>query len=119
MCSCTKTYPCLQPACLSCARRLPLEAESAALGAALQAAACHQGVPVGEFVAQHPPPLSDEVGYTRIPPMMGQQASMLPCQDKKPLRLCPTLAQALAPTLCPCFLTLALPLHCLPAGDPA
>jgi sugar (pentulose or hexulose) kinase len=41
--------------------RLPLEAESAALGAALQAAAVHSGVPVGLFVRQNQPPLADTV----------------------------------------------------------
>lgn len=35
--------------------RLPLVAESAALGAALQAAAVHGGADVAEFVAAHPP----------------------------------------------------------------
>jgi len=43
------------------AARLPLEAESAALGAALQAAAVHTGVPVGLYVQQHQPPMSDQV----------------------------------------------------------
>jgi xylulokinase len=33
--------------------RLPLEPESAAFGAALQAAAVHQGVAVADFVQQH------------------------------------------------------------------
>ena len=41
--------------------RLPLETESAALGAALQAAAVHHKVPVAEFVASNQPPLSDKV----------------------------------------------------------
>lgn len=45
------------------ARRLPLEAESAALGAALQAAACHLGIPVRDFVQQHPPPVAAEVRF--------------------------------------------------------
>jgi hypothetical protein len=47
------------------AARLPLEAESAALGAALQAAAVHSGVPVGQYVQQHQPPISDKVWPTR------------------------------------------------------
>jgi xylulokinase len=42
-------------------RRLPLEAESAALGAALQAAAVHSGVPVGAYVQQHQPPMAESV----------------------------------------------------------
>jgi xylulokinase len=41
--------------------RLPLEPESAALGAALQAGAVHSGVGVAAYVHQHMPPLSDEV----------------------------------------------------------
>jgi hypothetical protein len=45
---------------LACCR-LPLEAESAALGAALQAAAVHSGVPVGAYVQQNQPPISDQV----------------------------------------------------------
>ena len=40
----------------------PTEPESAALGAALQAAAVQSGVPVAEFVKGHSPPLADEVG---------------------------------------------------------
>ncbi|KAK9806681.1 hypothetical protein WJX73_007526 [Symbiochloris irregularis] len=41
--------------------RFPTEPESAALGAALQAAAVHEGVPVADFVQSHSPPLADEV----------------------------------------------------------
>ncbi|WIA21904.1 hypothetical protein OEZ85_004273 [Tetradesmus obliquus] len=41
--------------------KLPLEAESAALGAALQAAAVHSGVPVGAYVQQNQPPISEQV----------------------------------------------------------
>eukprot|EP00878_Enallax_costatus_P004137 GHUV01004366.1.p1 GENE.GHUV01004366.1~~GHUV01004366.1.p1 ORF type:complete len:482 (+),score=108.10 GHUV01004366.1:309-1754(+) len=41
--------------------RLPLEAESAALGAALQAAAVHNGQPVGAYVQEHQPPVADKV----------------------------------------------------------
>jgi xylulokinase len=37
---------------------LPLEAESAAFGAALQAGAVHSGVPVADFVQQHQPPMA-------------------------------------------------------------
>lgn len=35
--------------------KFPTEPESAALGAALQAAAVHAGIPVAEFVEQHSP----------------------------------------------------------------
>lgn len=49
-------------AILVCNNRLPLEAESAALGAALQAAAVHSKVPVGQYVQQNQPPVSDKVG---------------------------------------------------------
>ena len=41
--------------------RFPTEPESAALGAALQAAAVHSGEPVADFVESHAPPLADEV----------------------------------------------------------
>lgn len=41
--------------------RLPLEAESAALGAALQAAAVCSGSDVAEFIQEHEPPVDDEV----------------------------------------------------------
>ena len=41
--------------------RFPAEAEAAALGAALQAAAVGSGTPVREFVATHPPPLLERV----------------------------------------------------------
>lgn len=47
--------------CCSMLRRLPLEAESAALGAALQAAAVHSKVPVGQYVQLHQPPISEKV----------------------------------------------------------
>ncbi|GLC33181.1 hypothetical protein PLESTF_000150600 [Pleodorina starrii] len=40
---------------------LPAEPDSAALGAALQAAAVVEGATVCEYVARHPPPLLDEV----------------------------------------------------------
>ncbi|KAK9817151.1 hypothetical protein WJX72_010395 [[Myrmecia] bisecta] len=40
--------------------RFPTEPESAALGAALQAAAVHAGIPVKEYVADNEPPLADE-----------------------------------------------------------
>ena len=40
--------------------RFPAEAESAALGAALQAAAASEGADVGEYVASHAPPLLGE-----------------------------------------------------------
>lgn len=42
-------------------RRFPAEAESAALGAALQAAAVLQGVPVRQYVSDNPPPCEPEV----------------------------------------------------------
>lgn len=42
--------------------RRPLEAESAALGAALQAAALVSNVPsTREYVLNHPPPFADDV----------------------------------------------------------
>lgn len=41
--------------------RLPVEVETAALGAALQAAAVHQGADVAEFIRKHPARLSDTV----------------------------------------------------------
>ncbi|KAG2450450.1 hypothetical protein HYH02_004952 [Chlamydomonas schloesseri] len=40
---------------------LPAEPDSAALGAALQAAAVLQGTTVSDYVAQHPPPMLDQV----------------------------------------------------------
>ncbi|KAG2486961.1 hypothetical protein HYH03_014458 [Edaphochlamys debaryana] len=40
---------------------LPAEADSAALGAALQAAAIAEGVAVADYVAAHPPPMEDLV----------------------------------------------------------
>jgi hypothetical protein len=40
---------------------VPAEVETAALGAALQAAAVHAKQPVGAFVAQHAPAMSGEV----------------------------------------------------------
>jgi hypothetical protein len=42
-------------------RRLPLEPEAAALGAALQAGAVHSGVAVADFVRQHEPQVSEKV----------------------------------------------------------
>eukprot|EP00879_Flechtneria_rotunda_P029505 GHRR01031916.1.p1 GENE.GHRR01031916.1~~GHRR01031916.1.p1 ORF type:complete len:257 (+),score=71.33 GHRR01031916.1:765-1535(+) len=51
--------------------RLPLEPESAALGAALQAAAVRSGVPVGEYVQKNQPPISDRVRHcSAVPPCM-------------------------------------------------
>ena len=41
--------------------RFPTEPESAALGAALQAAAVHAGVATPEFIDSHSPPLADLV----------------------------------------------------------
>lgn len=53
---------CLYAVCVYvCVFRLPLEAESAALGAALQAAAVHNKVPVGKYVQENQPPISDKV----------------------------------------------------------
>jgi xylulokinase len=40
---------------------VPLEVESAALGAALQAAALHLGMPLEQFLEQHPVPVESEV----------------------------------------------------------
>ena len=56
--------------------RFPTEPESAALGAALQAAAVHHGEPVADFVHSHQPPLSDDVR-----PKLAQAvlAHILPC----------------------------------------
>ena len=44
--------------------RFPTEPESAALGAALQAAAVHAGVATPEFIDSHSPPLADLVNHT-------------------------------------------------------
>ena len=41
--------------------KFPTEPESAALGAALQAAAVHAGVATPEFIDAHSPPLADTV----------------------------------------------------------
>eukprot|EP00983_Pelagomonas_calceolata_P046691 1140301-Pelagomonas_calceolata.AAC.1 len=43
------------------AERLPVELETAALGGALQAAACHQGFDVAEYIRQNPTKLSEKV----------------------------------------------------------
>lgn len=40
---------------------MPLEAESAALGAALQAAAVHSKVPIAQYVQEHQPPMAEQV----------------------------------------------------------
>lgn len=45
--------------------RLPLEAESAAFGAALQAGAVHSKASVADFVSDHQPPLAEEVVLPR------------------------------------------------------
>ena len=45
--------------------RFPAEPEAAALGAAMQAAAVHSGVPVGEYVTRQPPPMEAEVVQPR------------------------------------------------------
>ena len=45
--------------------RFPTEPESAALGAALQAAAVHAGVATPEFIQSHSPPLADLVSVLR------------------------------------------------------
>ena len=47
--------------CLQLPLRFPAEAESAALGAALQAAAVFDGVPVAEYISQHAVPLEEGV----------------------------------------------------------
>ena len=57
--ACVCACVCVRALLLS--RRLPLEPESASLGAALQAAAVGEGVPVAQFVQQHLPPISEEV----------------------------------------------------------
>lgn len=41
--------------------RLALEAESAALGGALQAAAVHSGASVASYVQEHQPPILEQV----------------------------------------------------------
>mmetsp|Transcript_15708 Transcript_15708/g.41397 ORF Transcript_15708/g.41397 Transcript_15708/m.41397 type:complete len:592 (-) Transcript_15708:105-1880(-) len=41
--------------------RLPVELETAALGGALQAAACHQGFDVAEYIRQNPTKLSEKI----------------------------------------------------------
>ena len=43
--------------------RFPTEPESAALGAALQAAAVHAGIATPEFIDSHSPPLADLVSF--------------------------------------------------------
>lgn len=58
---CNALY-CFAMHCTALYCRLPLEAESAALGAALQAAAVHIKVPVGQYVRDNQPPVSDQVG---------------------------------------------------------
>lgn len=44
--------------------RQPLEVESAALGAALQAAAAASGQDVAEYISINPPAMSQEVGIS-------------------------------------------------------
>ena len=56
--------------------RFPTEPESAALGAALQAAAVHAGVPVADFVQSHAPPLADEVRHSPTALPQGLNASL-------------------------------------------
>lgn len=55
--------------------RFPTEPESAALGAALQAAAVHAGVATPEFIDSHSPPLADLVSRCVFGPC---SASLLP-----------------------------------------
>ena len=50
--------------------RFPTEPESAALGAALQAAAVHAGASVADYVLTNEPPLADEVLRLRQPPFL-------------------------------------------------
>lgn len=59
------TLPCVTVCGVLRGCRLPLEADSAALGGALQAAACHGGEGVGAYVAANQPPLSEEVRPAR------------------------------------------------------
>ena len=49
--------------------RFPTEPESAALGAALQAAAVHAGVATPDFIDSHSPPLADLVSPSLPPPI--------------------------------------------------
>jgi hypothetical protein len=58
---CCVVLCCAMLCCVVLCCRLPLEAESAALGAALQAAAVHSKVPVGQYVQQNQPPVSEKV----------------------------------------------------------
>lgn len=46
--------------------KFPTEPESAALGAALQAAAVHAGVATPEFIDSHSPPLADTVSNSNL-----------------------------------------------------
>jgi hypothetical protein len=70
--------------CAVCCR-LPLEAESAALGAALQAAAVHSGVPVGAYVQQHQPPISEQVSCPCVHGCTSQhEGSRADCNVKCP-----------------------------------
>lgn len=57
--------------------RFPTEPESAALGAALQAAAVHAGVATPEFIDSHSPPLADLVSTPC--PVAACQYADLPC----------------------------------------
>lgn len=52
--------------------RFPTEPESAALGAALQAAAVHAGVATPEFIDSHSPPLADLVSTKKLDSCMHQ-----------------------------------------------
>jgi len=58
-------------------RRFPAEPESAALGAALQAAAVLERVPVRRYVADNPPACEPEVGALTLPYPPAQAARPL------------------------------------------
>jgi xylulokinase len=57
--------------------RFPTEPESAALGAALQAAAVHAGVATPEFIDSHSPPLADLVSSIMETIMLGTLKGVL------------------------------------------
>ena len=64
--------------------RFPTEPESAALGAALQAAAVHSGENVADYVESHAPPLADEV--RSVPPSAGRLDCANCCEHGSPQR---------------------------------
>ncbi len=72
------TSPYIAAAALACLRRLPKETEAAALGVALQAAACAQGRDVGEFVRAHAPAMLPEVRGTLSTRTSANASELLP-----------------------------------------